>query len=173
MGIEFNSELNLQNLTGSGQKIGGKKLSKTGDIDVADALKKLGKTGKSESAKACEKLDNIKASNGMTYKEAKAKMKEIDQKYRSMSGDDGWGGIFSHRKNKYLKQVQDPSPDLPGRPGITDMLYRFHYEVDGNAIPEPDKTEYRKAKAAVEEIERNNSALVSDANSGFGLNIDF
>ncbi|MBQ8459531.1 hypothetical protein IJ541_05450 [bacterium] len=173
MGIEFNSELNLQNLTGTQKQTGSKKLSKTGDIDVAAALKALGKSSKSDSAKAREKLDNIKASNGMTYKEAKAKMKEIEQKYLSMSGDDGWGGIFSHRKNKYLKEVQDPSPEVPGHPGMTYSVYRYHFEVDGNALPEPDKTEYRKAKAAVEEIERNNSALVSDAKSDFGFNISF
>lgn len=167
MGIEFNPSLNLQDFQDG--KVLKNGTGKTQDLDVAGALKKLGKANKSESAKAREKLDNIKASNGMTYKEAKAKMAEIEQKYMSMSKDDGFGGVFSRSNNKYLKKVQDPSPTDSN--GGTLAVYRFHYEVDGNAIPEPDKTEYRKAKAAVEEIERNNSALVSDAKSGFNLNV--
>lgn len=195
MVVRFNPNLNLQDFQdGKGLKKGAVKmqnldiaaaLQKFGEADkpeVVKARKKLGKANKSEAAKGHEKLDklketesakarkklnNIKASNGMTYKEAKAKIKEIEQKYMSMSKDDGCGGLFSNIRNKNLKIVHDPAPKGPH--GTTLAVNCFHYEVDGNSIPEPDKTEYRKAQAAIAEIEHNNSALVSDARADFGL----
>ena len=164
MDIEFNPSLKLQEFTNAEES--GKGAAKT-QVDVAGALKKMGKAYKSDAAKAREKLNNIKASNGMTYKEAKATINELEQKYMAMSKDDGFGRTFSHANNKYLKKVQDPSPKTSD--GKTLAVYRFHYEIDENALSGPDKTAYRKAKAAVEEIERNYSALVSDAYSDFGL----
>jgi len=166
MGIEFNPESKLnfhaQNLqfqkkaSGAGFNIG---------EELVNYSKKTSKTGSKGLSKTENKTDNLKASNGMTYKEAKATMKAIEQKYLTKSGDKLNG-------NPYLKRVKDPSPEVPGKPGMTYSVYRFHYEVDANALPEPDRTDYIKAKAAVEEIERNNSALFAEKklNDPFGLN---
>jgi len=102
---------------------------------------------------AREKLNKIKASNGLTYKEARATLQEIENKYKKIGGADMLA-------NKYFKQVQDPSPTGPN--GEEYHVYRFHYDIDVNKLPEPDRTNFKRAQAAVEEIERNNSALVDD-----------
>lgn len=153
MTIEFNPSLNSQDSQDG--KVLKKGVAKTKDLDVAVALKGLGKVTRYEPTKALEKLNKLKASNGMTYKEAKAKMEEIEQKY------------INFDNNKYVKKVEDLPPMDSSR--ATFAVSRFHFEVDENALPEPDRTEYGKAKAAIVEIRYANGALVSEAS----LNLKF
>ena len=186
MSIYFSKDFNLPTLLGTKQNNGEipqnngtkvtffdiykfpdpKKENNGTKVTAATDFEKGSAARRAIGEKAKEKLDAIKASNGITYKEAKAKMKEIEDKYFAMSKDDLWG----QESNPYLKRVQDKDKYKTDG-GSTLWIYAFHYEINEDVLPEPDKTEYRRAKAAVEEIERNYSALVSDAKGVFNFNI--
>lgn len=107
---------------------------------------------------AREKLGKIKASNDITYDEAKNLIKQIENKYEE--------DIDPFNGGKYHKKVEDSSPT--NSEGFTLAIYRYHYELDPNMIPEPDKTDYLRAKSAIKEIETQNSALVADAYGRYG-----
>jgi len=114
-----------------------------------------------------EQIGNLKASNGMTYKAAKAKIREIQNKYKSE--DDGCYGMFSNKKNPYLKAVMDEPLKHPSRDGVYLGLTRFHYELDDSKIPEPDKSEYKNAQDAIREIEENSSMFAGQSKMAISL----
>ena len=167
MGIEFNPDTVSSNLLPP-QSSATSSASANSEINIAEALKRIAGNQSDDVNAAREKLNNMKASNGLTYKDAKAKMQEITDKYASKDK----GDPFAEKNNPYMKMVEDEPPRDPNNPNITFSVYRFHYEIDPNKLPEPDRTDYLRAQAAVEEIETNNSSLVKDVNFGLSINLN-
>ena len=126
----------------------------------AELLKKFVKPT-AEQQKAQEELNNKKASNGLTYIDAQTTMKEITHKYELLGGENNW---LEGKTNPYMMKV-DNSRDSGT------LLYMFHYEIDPDKLPPEDRKAYLKAKAAVEEIERNNSALLEETRPKFNINL--
>lgn len=114
--------------------------------DMSDLLKKAGlkpaETELTEKQKAArEKLDEKQASTGVKYKDAKATLSELKEKYKD--------SCISAFESQQPKDIQ---------------IYIMPYEAfDPYKIPEPDRTAYFDALAAVNEIEESNSALLSQA----------
>lgn len=112
--------------------------------DMSDLLKKAGlkpaSTELTEKQKAArEKLDEKQASTGVKYKDAKATLSELKEKYK-----DSCRSKFESQQPKDI------------------YIYIMPYEAfDPYKIPEPDKKAYFDALAAVNEIEESNSALLS------------
>lgn len=110
---------------------------------IRELLEKLGGgtnvelTEKQKAAR--EKLDEKKSSTGVTYKDAKAKLAELKEKYEDLCTS--W---FNSKQPKNIALFIPP------------------YEAfDPYKIPEPDKTAYFDALASIQEIEKANSALVA------------
>lgn len=112
--------------------------------DISDMLKKLGlKPGGAELTEkqkaAREKLDEKQASTGVKYKDAKATLSQLQEKYKD--------SCRSKFESDQPKDIQ---------------IYIMPYEAfDPYKIPEPDKTAYFDALAAINEIEESNSALLA------------
>ena len=80
MGIEFNPDTVSSNLLPT-QPSATSSASTNSEINIAEALKRIAGNQSDDVNAAREKLNNMKASNGLTYKEAKAKMQEITTIY--------------------------------------------------------------------------------------------
>ncbi|MBQ2612006.1 hypothetical protein IJF81_06415 [bacterium] len=95
------------------------------------------------NSEIAKKQDNLKASNGMTYKNARIKLKQIVDKYWPESDRKD---MIKCSKNPYLKAV------------YSENRRTLHYELDinkllkQNLITKKEAQEYNKAKAAVDEI---------------------
>ena len=110
---------------------------------LADVLKRAGgikaeePTEKQKAARA--KLDEKQSSTGVKYKDAKAVINQLTEKYK-----DSCRSEF---------ESQQPTNGI--------LIYIMPYEAfDPYKIPEPDRTAYFDALAAVTEIEQQNSALL-------------
>lgn len=111
----------------------------------------LGTTGNisfnppTEKQKAArQKLDEKVSSTGMNYKDAKAAISKLKEKY----GKD----------EKYQSKFESEQPK-DGR-----MSYILPYKAfDPHKLPEPAKSEYFEALATMQEIEGANSALLQQA----------
>lgn len=110
---------------------------------LADVLKRAGgikaeePTEKQKAARA--KLDEKQSSTGVKYKDAKAVIDQLTEKYK-----DSCRSEF---------ESQQPTNGI--------LIYIMPYEAfDPYKIPEPDRTAYFDALAAVTEIEQQNSALL-------------
>lgn len=112
--------------------------------DMSNLLEKAGlkpaSTELTEKQKAArEKLDEKQASTGVKYKDAKATLSELKEKYK-----DSCISAFESQQPKDI------------------YIYIKPYEAfDPYKIPQPDKKAYFDALAAVNEIEESNSALLS------------
>ncbi len=109
--------------------------------NIPDVLKKLvgaepELTEKQKAARA--KLDEKQSSTGVKYKDAKAVIDQLTEKYK-----DSCKSMFESEQSKIY------------------AIYKLPYEAfDPYKIPEPDKTAYFEALAAITEIEQQNSALL-------------
>ena len=96
-------------------------------------------TEKQKAARA--KLDEKQSSTGVKYKDAKAVIAQLTEKY----------------KDSCRSEFESKQPT-----GI--LIYIMPYEAfDPYKIPEPDKTAYFDALAVITEIEQQNSALLQQA----------
>ncbi len=87
-----------------------------------------------EQALAREKLDAKISSAGVSYKDAKAEMERISEKYQNNK----------NYQSEFIK---------------TDNGFSIKWQLDPEKLPEPDKSAYFDAVANMQEIEHNNSAL--------------
>ena len=110
------------------------------NLGINTASKPEEPTEKQKAAR--EKLDDKQASTGMKYKDAKSTLAQLREKY----------------KDTCTSEFESEQPK-DGR-----QIYIMPYTAfDPYKIPEPDKSAYFEALAAVNEVEESNSALLAQA----------
>jgi len=102
--------------------------------DSKELLYKVVENEKSRIAKAKKKFDSKKASNGMRYGEAEKTINDIIEKYEKM-----------HKIRDIMDHIVERQPD--GKE-VT------RHVINPDKLPEPDRTNYKKALAARDEIEK-------------------
>jgi len=129
----------------------------TTDLPSGFNIEKAQLTPEQKAAKAKEKkeaiakLDKKVSSTDISYADAKAKIKEIEEKYK----DDKY---FTTRTKEFFEGVRGEWG------GYTIAISHIPVkEFDSSKLPEPARTEYREAMAAKEEIEQNNTDLCNKA----------
>ncbi|MBP3820282.1 hypothetical protein J6G99_01400 [bacterium] len=116
------------------------------DLPEAKQVKKLRK-----------KIDNLKASNGLTYKQACEIYDRIYAKYVPKAKPTGIAnGVFDQEfenaHNPHLKRGIVSN-------GVLDYI---SYELNPETLAPDDKLEFTRARAAIDEIRKNNSALFAE-----------
>lgn len=114
----------------------------SGLLDKLKGFAGVTKQEPTEKQKAArQKLDEKQSSTGVTYKDAKAVISNLTEKYKN---DPSCKSKFESEQPKNTAQ------------------YIMPYEgFDPYKIPEPDRSAYFEALASVNEIEKNNSALLA------------